>query len=913
VAAAVGDATAKEAEAWAAHASIVDRIATLVGDILVADAAVAQAVEKLKLAQERVDLDASVEQSGVASQLSLSRRYHHYDFWRARALLEDARRLSSAARRAIEGRFALNLSEMDGNEPFVAAPALWADEVYEYDLDAPAAVGLSITPAASGSDNLYPNKLSDYVRNLENFVRGYSVKRPTASALGDAEVVTIAGPEVKQTLSSGEDETTIVAGQSTGWTFQCTEGGPWATNPAAATPGKAALNWSFLKNDSAPFANEGFGPAASLSVFSGSVGAPAAALGGRAVYFDGSSELWTGEPTTAGETSGGITVLVWANLRAYHANGSNFILKHRPTGDWLAVQLAEVGGSGAWHSVVNIDGSHVIVAGPATEPLPLHQWFQLGMTFDGRILRLYKDGALVKEQQLVLPEAAPESIDWGEHGGWYVGKQINAWIGPTIVDNAVYTPERIKADYEKTIAYTKPTLAWQFKEPENTACSEDKAFGCGIFSCGCVADHCTGGNCAELFDFNVGSAGSLGLILGAGSGAATKLPEFPTPSGFPTVYLDGAKSLTTPATRIGESPAEITLSAWVYVLNPPSGNFIHFIARNYNFDTWAAPFHSLTLGESTNGKFRARVAVAGSVHQAIATTGVPRDKWSHVAMTFDASTIRLYLDGTQLAEQTVPGAPAPIDWGNTGVFDDHGPWFVGGVSVGAGSEFLHGGIGDVRIEPRARSLAEIIDLYQRGFSGTCFLDDACVGTLSCCPERVEQSPLRTMCDGKPPERAKISFQLDPWGRQNDYYANAPYTERHNVRWGRMAVNLVGVGVRDCSRAPDPTACYAESFLRYNLSHSGPTWVSDYNGSWVSYGLPIGQVEGGKALAIEEWVDPIVNGWNQPYVSAVQRHELLERPVGGSYEFELEVTPDVQLDRIERVQLLMETNYWVRQK
>jgi hypothetical protein len=129
----------------------------------------------------------------------------------------------------------------------------------------------------------------------------------------------------------------------------------------------------------------------------------------------------------------------------------------------------------------------------------------------------------------------------------------------------------------------------------------------------------------------------------------------------------------------------------------------------------------------------------------------------------------------------------------------------------------------------------------------------------------------------------------------------------------MAVNLVGVGVRDCSRAADPTGCYAESFLRYNLSHSGPMWVSDYNGNWVSYGLPVGQVEGGKALAIEEWIDPIVNSWNQPYVSAVQRHELRERPMEGAYDLELEVTPDVQLDRIERVQLLMETNYWVRQR
>jgi hypothetical protein len=129
----------------------------------------------------------------------------------------------------------------------------------------------------------------------------------------------------------------------------------------------------------------------------------------------------------------------------------------------------------------------------------------------------------------------------------------------------------------------------------------------------------------------------------------------------------------------------------------------------------------------------------------------------------------------------------------------------------------------------------------------------------------------------------------------------------------MAVNLVGVGVRDCSKATDSVACYAESFLRYNMRHTGPSWVTNYDGEWRAYGVPTAKVEGGKALAIEEWLDPIVNGWNETYVSNVQRHEFRERPLDGSYELELEVTPDVQLDRIERVQVLTETNYWVREE
>jgi hypothetical protein len=523
--------------------------------------------------------------------------------------------------------------------------------------------------------------------------------------------------------------------------------------------------------------------------------------------------------------------------------------------------------------VVNIGGT-IHLAIPltnGTHKVPLNQWVQIGMTFDGRVGRLYKNGSEVASSQLVPAQDAPQSIDWGQHLAWAVGNGVNGWIGPTIVDNTAYSSEKIAAQYAKAVAQTGPSVSWRFDAPT------------APFS-------------------NIGTAGALPLSLGAGTGTA--VPGQSSPSGLPSVDLNGTKSLTTAATTLGESPAEITVSAWVYVRNPVSGNLIHFVTKNNNVATWGAPWGSLFLGEVSTG-LRGWVNIAGTNWQA-GSAAVPRNQWAHVAMTFDATKVRAFLNGAQTGEVTVTGAPVKIDWAA------HGPWFVGG-NAAAGAEFLNGMISDVRIEPRARSPQEIADLYHRGLSGACYFDDACVGTLSCCPERTEESPLRTMCDGKPPERAKISFHLDPWGRQNDYYANSPYTERHNVRWGRMAVNLVGVGVRDCSRAVDPTACYAESFLRYNLTHSGPTWVSDYDGSWVGYGLPVGQVEGGKALAIEEWIDPIVNGWNQSYVSAVQRHELRERPVGGAYELELDVTPDVQLDRIERVQLLMETNYWVRQR
>jgi len=163
-----------------------------------------------------------------------------------------------------------------------------------------------------------------------------------------------------------------------------------------------------------------------------------------------------------------------------------------------------------------------------------------------------------------------------------------------------------------------------------------------------------------------------------------------------------------------------------------------------------------------------------------------------------------------------------------------------------------------------------------------------------------------------PDRARMEFTLDPWGRLNDHIANEPYTRRFNGRWDLMAVNFAGTGIKNCDGAPDPYACYSEGFIRYSLSHVGPAWVTDYDGIWRTLGVPIGRIEGAKALASELWLDPLKDGWNTPYITAVARTELQLRPLGGAYELEFVITPEIDIDRIERVQLLIGSTYWVKQ-
>jgi len=171
--------------------------------------------------------------------------------------------------------------------------------------------------------------------------------------------------------------------------------------------------------------------------------------------------------------------------------------------------------------------------------------------------------------------------------------------------------------------------------------------------------------------------------------------------------------------------------------------------------------------------------------------------------------------------------------------------------------------------------------------------------------------LANLCDGKPPTRARFSFSLDPWGLTQGYFGSTPYQQRYNTRWRRFAVNLLGSGIRDCERAANTEGCGGSTFLRYSLTHSGPYWAVDYDRNWVDLQLPTGVIEGGKALATEAFLDPVSRGLADATVANAARDELRGRPVDGAYELTLELPSDVRLERIERLQLLTELDYWVR--
>jgi hypothetical protein len=194
----------------------------------------------------------------------------------------------------------------------------------------------------------------------------------------------------------------------------------------------------------------------------------------------------------------------------------------------------------------------------------------------------------------------------------------------------------------------------------------------------------------------------------------------------------------------------------------------------------------------------------------------------------------------------------------------------------------------------------------------CVHEENGVSSMENCPKPFDEAALAELCDGNPPVRAEYRFWIDPWGRIGGNPFSEPFEARHNARWRQLAINMVGTGVRECEKASDPDQCYAEPFIRYGLRHVGPAWVTSYDLQWHALEIPSAVIEDGKALVIEEWLDPVSRGWSVAEVQAVARGELSGRPLGGVYELSIELTPDVRLSRIERIQMLTSVDYWVRQ-
>ncbi len=208
---------------------------------------------------------------------------------------------------------------------------------------------------------------------------------------------------------------------------------------------------------------------------------------------------------------------------------------------------------------------------------------------------------------------------------------------------------------------------------------------------------------------NSGAAGSLNLNVQA-AGPVSAVALFSNGISYPGGNAT-SKYLTSGAagTSVGEPSSNVTLSAFI---KPTSfGAFNQsIVCKAYRPDAsgWTSPFASIHLyiPNNSNPALTGSIVV-GAAQKTVSANNVLRaaGNWNHIGLTFDSVTLRLYVNGVQVATLAQTGS---IDYGT------HGPWTIGG-EVSANDTFT-GLIEEVRFANVVRAQSWFSEVSANGLS-----------------------------------------------------------------------------------------------------------------------------------------------------------------------------------------------------
>lgn len=155
----------------------------------------------------------------------------------------------------------------------------------------------------------------------------------------------------------------------------------------------------------------------------------------------------------------------------------------------------------------------------------------------------------------------------------------------------------------------------------------------------------------------------------------------------------------------------VTVSAWIFVRRYVSG-FGSIFTKQYFNAGWSGPFLSIGLyiNSSADGRWIAYVTTGGVLRTLNISFNyvIPQSRWCHVGETWDGTTLRAYLNGTEVGT-LVPGGGA-IDYNGS-----NGKWFAGAIPDTGSLDSYPLMVQDVRVADVVRPQSYFADVYYNGF------------------------------------------------------------------------------------------------------------------------------------------------------------------------------------------------------
>jgi hypothetical protein len=364
---------------------------------------------------------------------------------------------------------------------------------------------------------------------------------------------------------------------------------------------------------------------------------------GGALRFDGSTARVTINDSASLHLTTAMTLEAWVNPSStdgwrdviYKGNDNYFLEASSSRGS--------PGGGGTF------SGTDTIVYAPSL--LAANTWTHLALTYDGSTLRLYLNGNQVSSGSrtgTIATSTNPLQIG----GDSIFGQYFRGLIDDVRVYNRALSAAEVQQDMNTPVATAPTTIA------------------------GLVA----------AYSFNEGSGATAADVSGNGNTGTIVGATWTSEGQYDAALsFDGAGDMVVVNSSSSLNlSAGMTLEAWVY----PTASAARWRDVVYkDKDVYYLEASSYQNAPAGGGSF-----ATGPTYGASA---LPINTWTHLAVTYDRTTVRLYVNGVQVASRAQSGA----------IGTSSNPLFIGGDSTYG--QYFQGLIDEVRIYNRALSATEI--------------------------------------------------------------------------------------------------------------------------------------------------------------------------------------------------------------